>query len=447
MQTRLRPSQDDVHEMEKLTAAVCREQGWSIAPGAGLVGERWNELLNLVSKAVQLARSDLADLMEGKDANIEQNEVAERLGGRLKASEKAAPGETIMSLFAQYKREKLKEGKRADTIERERKVVNHFAGFVGEKIAVSAITRSQIRDFKQALSDVPHRWTTVDALKGMNLAEAAKAWRKLKGPTRSPATINSEISALSAFFAWLKKNVYVEENVALGFRSKHDKAKGKYPPYSDRELATLFASPLFVGCDVRKVHKPGTATICDWRYWLPICLLYSGARTGEIAQLECNDIRQEHDVWIFDLVESNENEDKRLKNLPSRRIIPIHQILINAGFLDYVKKMARANQLRVFPSIEPGPRGDWSYKPSKFWASYLKRLDMKRKGLCLHSFRHTFTDECRRRGVEEGLTAALLGHATNTQTSHYGSIPVGPLMARKRATESLSYNGIAFPKS
>ncbi|WP_298337468.1 site-specific integrase [uncultured Erythrobacter sp.] len=277
----------------------------------------------------------------------------------------------------------------------------------------------------------------------MSLADAAKAWREKGGKTRSLTTINKEISAVSAFFAWLKRNVYVEENVALGFRSKVDKSKGKYPPYRDVELVKVFNSSLFAGSGAEKAYTNGRANTRDWRYWLPLCLLYSGARTGEIIQLDCSDVRQEHGVWIFDLVESSENEDKRLKNKASRRIVPIHPTLIKCGFLKHVEMMTEAKHTRVFPDVETGPRGDWSYKPSKFWANYLKRLGMKRKGLCLHSFRHTFTDECRRRGVDEGLTSALLGHANHSQTGHYGSIPVGPLMQRKEAIARLSFGDLA----
>ena len=191
-QVELLPSPKDLHEMEKLAGAVARAQSWSLAPGTGVQGERWEDLVRLVTKAVQLARSDPADLMDGKDAAIEHAAVVERLGGRRRTSETSPPGETIMALFDQYEREKLKEGKRPDTIENERKVLEHFAGFVGENLAVNAVTRSQIRDFKQALSDVPHRWTTVGELSGMKLADAAKTWRSLGGHARTRGGITSQ---------------------------------------------------------------------------------------------------------------------------------------------------------------------------------------------------------------------------------------------------------------
>ena len=46
-----------------------------------------------------------------------------------------------------------------------------------------------------------------------------------------------------------------------------------------------------------------------------------------------DDIRQEGDVWVFDI---NDKEEKRLKNMSSERLVPIHPQLIKLGLLDYV---------------------------------------------------------------------------------------------------------------
>lgn len=441
-QVALLPSPDDMREMEQLAAAVSRNQSWSVAPGNGVQGERWNELVALVTKAVQLARSDLADLMDGKDANTEQDAVFERLGGKRASEVSAAPGESIKSLFDLYERDQLRDGKRADTLATERKIIDHFGRFVGDAIAVTAISRAQIRDFKRSLSEVPHRWTTRDELAGLQLADAARTWAAMGGETRSARTVNREVSAVSAFLAWLKDNAYIEENVAIGFRSRIDKSKHKYPPYTDAQLKNLFSSPLFVGCHAKKEHQPGNEKIRDWRYWLPLCALYSGARAGEVAQLEVADVRQIEDIWVFDFNDDGKGTGKKLKNSSSRRIVPIHSALIALGLVKYAQRLSCSGERRVFPNLQPGPRGDWSYRPSRFWARYLDRIGMKRPGLGLHSFRHTFADECRRAGVEEGVLKALLGHADHSQTGHYGTLALGNLRQRQEAIKNVSYGNL-----
>lgn len=164
------------------------------------------------------------------------------------------PSDAMKSLRTTDRRE-------ADTLSSERKTIEHFANFVGDRTAVAAISRAHIRDFKRALSEVPQRWTARGELAGMQLADAARTWTAMGGETRSVRTVNREVSEVSAFLAWLVRNAYTEENVATGFRTRIDKAKNKYPPYSDTELKILFSSPLFSGCHAKKVHEPGHENI------------------------------------------------------------------------------------------------------------------------------------------------------------------------------------------
>lgn len=89
------PAPDDIREMERLAAAVSRQECWSIAPGDGVQGECWNELVSLVTKTVQLARSDLADELDGRDVDIEHAAVVERLGGKRSSSMMAPPNEDM----------------------------------------------------------------------------------------------------------------------------------------------------------------------------------------------------------------------------------------------------------------------------------------------------------------------------------------------------------------
>lgn len=281
---------------------------------------------------------------------------------------------------------------------------------------------------------------TKKELEGLSLAEAADEWGRLGGAVRSQRTVAKEVSGLSSFFVWLIDNAYVDEdNPTIGFRPRRfDKKETKYPPYSDAQLRAVFGSSLFALCDSAKVYLPGTDQIRDWRYWLPLCALYSGARAGEIAQLHCSDLREEQGVWVFDFNDAG-GDGKTLKTSSSRRIIPVHPALFGLGIQDYIAGMRNAGHTQLFPEIKPGPRGDWSYAPSKFWQKYLKRIGVKQPGLALHSFRHGFVDECRRKGVSKDVVQALLGHSDGSVTAHYGSIPWGTLVERKQAIDALSY--------
>ena len=440
VQVDLLPTAEDRAAMELVARVLCREVGWDIGPGDGVRGERWNELVSLVTKAVQHARSRIADTLEGRTVSDDREGVAAHLGGKRRPKAKA--GESLLELFDHYEADRLRDGKSADTLTSERKVLGHFSSFVGKQRSVSDIDRPDIREFKRALSRVPHRWTTRSDLKGMTIADAANHWEKVGGKGRSMRTVAKELSGISAFFGWLIDNAYVDdENPTIGFIPRIDKNQTKYPPYSADQLKAVFASPLFTSCIADKQHLAGVYLVRDWRYWLPLCALYSGARAGEIAQLLWADVRLEQGVWVFDFNEEGD-EVKSLKTRSSKRIVPVHPALFRLGFGEHLAKVRDAGHLQLFPGITPGPRGDMSYMPSKFWQKYLKRIGVKTRGLGLHSFRHGFADECRRGSVGKDVLQALLGHSDGSQTGHYGTIPWGTLLERKAAIEALSYGGL-----
>ncbi len=64
--------------------------------------------------------------------------------------------------------------------------------------------------------------------------------------------------------------------------------------------------------------------IRDHRYWVPLIMLYSGARPGEISQLHLSDVRREEEFWILDIVETDDEDEEGLKSLKtagSRRVV------------------------------------------------------------------------------------------------------------------------------
>ncbi|HVL79751.1 MAG TPA: site-specific integrase [Sphingomicrobium sp.] len=443
VQAELFPTSNDHAEMELVAGALCREVGWDLGPSVGLRGKRWNELVGLITKAIQYARSKIVETLEGRPVADDREAVMAHLGGKRRPKAKA--GETILELFALYETDSLRDGKSSDTLASERKVIGHFASFVGSDRSVADIGRTDIREFKRVLSRVPHRWITRPELKGMSIADAASHWEKLGGQGRSTRTVAKELSGISSFFVWLFDNAYIDdENPTIGFIPRFDKSKTKYPPYKPAQLQTVFGSPLFTGCVADKPHLAGATRVRDWRYWLPLCALYSGARAGEIAQLLCADVRQEQGVWVFDFNEEG-STGKSLKTRSSRRIVPVHPALFRLGFIDHLTRMLEAGHAQLFPEIEAGPRGDMSYRPSKFWQRYLKNLGVKERGLGLHSFRHGFADECRRNGVSKEVLQALMGHSDGSMSGHYGTIPWGTLVERKAAIEALSYGGLHDP--
>src|SRR5690606_36632406 len=105
------------------------------------------------------------------------------------------------------------------------------------------------------------------------------------------------LSGFSAFCTWLSNHGYLPANPAADMFLKKSKDKTTKPFRVD-QMNTLFKSAFFAGCQSddapRFWSKPGNVQIRDHRFWVPLIMLYSGARSAEIAQLGIGDVREEH---------------------------------------------------------------------------------------------------------------------------------------------------------
>lgn len=92
-----------------------------------------------------------------------------------------------------------------------------------------------------------------------------------------------------------------------------------------------------------KEHLTGTQFANDWRYWIPLIGMFSGARITEIAQLNVENIVP---LTVSNDNESDEPEEHKLyfefkedgvtgqqTKSKKSRIVPVHSKLIALGFL------------------------------------------------------------------------------------------------------------------
>ena len=74
------------------------------------------------------------------------------------------------------------------------------------------------------------------------------------------------------------------------------------------------------------------------------------------------DIYPLNKVWVIDINE--ETKDKKLKTRNSKRIIPLHQTLIDLGFLDYYNIHEKKGKERLFHELSLG-RDGYTKNPSR----------------------------------------------------------------------------------
>lgn len=355
--------------------------------------------------------------------------------------ERAKPGETIAEIFERYARENP-NGVKSDTLNQARRDIATFLDLHGHTIPVRRINKETIRDWKALLLEYPVKASETKVFYGMGFAQIIRANKAIGKPIITQRTVNRYLASMAAFCGWLVTHGYIDSNPTEGmFLAKSKERKTR--PFTNEELKTLFASPLFTGCqsadEWRDMAKPGNVRIDDHRYWLPLVMLYSGARPAEIAQLEIADVRQQHGHWIMQITTEGGN-GKSVKTGGSMRVVPVHSELVRLGFIAYRDRMAAQGHTRLFPEAKPNSRGQMIAEFSREFGRYLERIGLKEgRGLSLYSFRHGVADALRRAGHLDEEFGFILGHVKGSMTGRYGQLPQGMLLQRIDLIESISY--------
>jgi integrase len=140
---------------------------------------------------------------------------------------------------------------------------------------------------------------------------------------------------------------------------------------------------------------------------VPLIALFEGLHCNEACQLYTEDIKEANDIAFIAVRKEREDGtrcEKRLKNQPATRNVPIHPMLLRLGFMDFVKRRRRDTaSARLFPDLPLGKTGRYSNPFSKWFARFLRSIFEDKAGATFHSFRHHFRDALRARRV--GLEA------------------------------------------
>ncbi|WEM44690.1 site-specific integrase (plasmid) [Photobacterium sp. DA100] len=216
---------------------------------------------------------------------------------------------------------------------------------------------------------------------------------------RSYKTNKEYLAAASQFFKYAKTMGYIALNPFDGIKVDNKPLKPtseERERWSLKDLKLFFNSAKFAKQDIE----------FQWVSWI---LLYTGMRPSEVCQLRVNDIKEADGSYYFAV--NVDDEGKYVKNSNSIRKVPLHGQLIKLGLLDYLatRKSSGANNLF---SYEPkNIFGDWSKAYLNKMTKYQNSIGMKAGSRpTSYSFRHTFIDELKQKGVSEMITAEIVGH-------------------------------------
>lgn len=236
---------------------------------------------------------------------------------------------------------------------------------------------------------------------------------------RSPKTINdSDLACLRALFRFAIANKMMTGNPAEGVKVSAKKRAGERRlPYADSEVEQLLA------------HAEGETAA--YRRWLPILLVTTGARVGELAQLSADRVRIEDGMHVLRIEPAADGGS--LKNEGSERTVPMHPALIESSFLDFV----RSKQGPLFYGSRPkrGTRTDGEGRHASKsvsnrladWIRTLPGFDDERKAPA-HSTRHWWKVAAVKAGIADSLADRVQGHTSTSAADGYRrEIPLATL--------------------
>jgi len=202
-------------------------------------------------------------------------------------------------------------------------------------------------------------------------------------------------------------------------------AAGKRQPFSAEQLRTLFAS---------RVYQKDAPRDALW--WLFPLGLYTGCRMEEVMALRAEDVREIDGILCF-VIEPR--SDRPLKTSSSRRVVPVHDALIDLGL---IRKRVEGKSGLLFPELRRDARhGTYTAALSKKAGRLLRSLGLSRT-VTSHSARHCFADALRAAKVEPEVRARLLGHSLGSITERYGR--GHPVNVLRDAVNVVRYEGLVI---
>ncbi|EOG7786252.1 tyrosine-type recombinase/integrase [Vibrio fluvialis] len=234
----------------------------------------------------------------------------------------------------------------------------------------------------------------------------------------SHKTLRDYLAAIKQFMGWCVVQELIDANPFSHVKlpAKSTSSHSQRRRWGLGELKRLFSSNAF---------KEQSQSFV----WATKVMYFHGCRPSEGCQLRVADIDMAKPIPTISFTDDGERQ--HLKNLSSKRQVPIHKRLLVSGFLDYVKERQQQKQTQLFDFIPRGKDLDWSKDFRDTMGDVLTDCGFKAGNRpTAYSFRHTFVDELKQADVEEHVVAQIVGHKNTSMTyGHYGKqLPVEKLV-------------------
>lgn len=322
---------------------------------------------------------------------------------------------------------------------------------------------NQLHDFVQHIPDNRGRPTPKNLVAFTRAAQA----KGTDYPKLSAATLNSNyLGAITRLvnhgnnrrlFNYRSPSLVVSE----GKRATRSTGRA---PFIDTEITAITSCPVYTGSASRHYrYSPGKDIFADDHiYWAPLVTMHAGMRVTEIGLLEYDQLQDWYGrpTLVLELAEdANQGDGTRgYKTGNALRRVPIHQQLIDIGFLDFLEHQREKGHKKPFPDWAPHIKGKAQGTPEVHYdADFFNahrgkwRVPKERQSkLTFHSFRGFFIQACHDARIDPYTILKMVGHDEDTEDKiskvHRGYlrkdltreevgeidkviVPIGPIMA------------------
>ena len=282
-------------------------------------------------------------------------------------------------------------------------------------ISLGKLDRGMCVKFKDDIRKLPRNRSKIQQYRNLDFHEQVSLNVDEKDRI-STTTVNNILGYVSSFMKWSRINGFVEVNFFEGMKLKKQiRQRDERDRFTEKEIKKIFQKHNYIEFTEVENHKYSN-------YWSPLISVFSGMRLNEICSLYLDNIIQEKvngrkKIWCFNILEEPDRPDKHLKTLSSKRVVPIHDTLIDLGFIEFVEllKKRHTNRQRLYQELKYG-EGSYIRNVSYFFnKKYLPLLGLKTNKKNFHSIRHTVVDHLKQRLVDISFINELVGH-------HHGNI-------------------------
>lgn len=317
-------------------------------------------------------------------------------------------------------------------------VLGHLSNFYNDKY-INELSRENFSLFRDNVIRNLPKQSSKKIFKDKSTVEIIKIVKNNNFKKVDISTINKHLRRIHQVFEWATNCGYIEKNLTkdlqiIDKKNATNKKKVKIP-YTNEELIKLFHNSPWYNEDLIKMLRYNAHNI-----FIPIMILFSGARPIELGTIELSSIKKKNGIWGIHF-------NQMYKSVHSERFTPLSQTLIDIGFLKYVSYMKKQKETRLFPNLKVFASGGISF--TNDFTIYNREHITQDKNKTFYSFRHLVNQKLKNKLVPIYLINNIIGHSDgkgNKDIEVYGDDTMPEEILRDTINECLVYDFLDFSK-